>query len=90
MYTHLVPMLANASATLGGVEVSAMFADAYTTSHVGDFGVASSSPMLTLATTDVPAAPIAQAVVVNGKAYVVKEHQPNGSGLSVLLLEESV
>lgn len=72
--------------TLAGVPVSAIFDSAYALGSVGEYGMASSQPMLTLATADVPAAPIGQAVVVNGVNYLVTAHEPDGLGISRLLM----
>lgn len=75
--------------TLNGVPVSAIFDAAYALGSVGEYGMASSQPMLTLATADVPAAPVGQAVVANGVNYLVAAHEPDGTGLSRLLLEKA-
>ena len=75
--------------TLGGNEVAAIFDNSYTTGNVGMLGMATSQPALTLQTTQVPASPIGQAVVVAGQGYTVAVHEPDGTGISRLLLEVS-
>lgn len=76
------------SCTLNGAPVSAIFDAAYALGSVGEFGIASAQPTLTLATADVPASPIGQAAVVQGVAYTVVSHEPDGTGVSRLLLRK--
>jgi hypothetical protein len=83
----LLRHLANAQATVAGVAVVGMFEDAYALGQAGPFGIATTQPRLTLATTAVPANPVGQACVVGSGTYTVAEHQPDGTGISVLLLE---
>ena len=73
--------------TLNGAAVSAIFDAAYTLGQAGAYGMAGAQPMLTLATASVPANPAGLPAVVNGTAYVVAEHQPDGTGISRLMLE---
>jgi hypothetical protein len=79
--------LANANATLGGVQVTGIFDAAFALGSVGPFGMASNAPTLTLATLGVPANPVGLLVVVNGVSYLVAAHEPDGTGVSRLLLE---
>lgn len=80
---------AGQAVTVGGMVVFAIFDNGYALGSVGPFGMASTQPTLTLATANVPAAPEGQAAVVNGVAYVVATHEPDGTGVSRLLLEMS-
>lgn len=73
--------------TLGGVEVVAIFDNAYAQGGVGVLGMASSQPALTLPTANVPAQPQGLAVVVGSTNYLVASHEPDGTGISVLMLE---
>ena len=73
--------------TVGGVVVSAIFDKAYALGSVGAVGMASSQPMLTLATANVPANPVGTAVLVGAANYVVGAHEPDGTGVSQLMLE---
>lgn len=73
--------------TLAGVEVSAIFDNAYAQGSAGVLGMATSQPAITLPTSSVPAEPHGAAVVVGTANYVVAAHEPDGTGMSVLLLE---
>jgi hypothetical protein len=81
--------LANAVATVGGVAVQGIFDSAYQLGDVGGSGMASTAPVLTLATSDVPASPVGTSVVVNALNYTVAAHEPDGTGISRLLLERT-
>lgn len=78
---------AGQAVTVGGVVVFAIFDNGYALGSVGPIGMASSQPMLTLATTDVPADPDGTAVVVGSTNYTIGAHEPNGTGVSQLMLE---
>jgi hypothetical protein len=73
--------------TLNGVTVAAIFDEAYAGGDVGPFGMASTAPQLTIATADVPAAVVGMPVVANGTNYTVAAHEPDGTGVSRLVLE---
>jgi hypothetical protein len=75
------------TATVGGVSVSGIFDNGFALGGVGAIGMASSQPTLTLATASVPASPVGTAVVVGGGNYTVGAHEPDGTGMSRLLLE---
>lgn len=80
------------SVTLDGSTVAAIFDNdhqlaPFTAAAVG--GMASSQPMLTLPTTSVPAAPVGKTAVVGSTAYTIVEHQPDGVGISRLMLERA-
>lgn len=75
------------NATLGGVAVVGIFDKAYQLGDVGGQGFASTQPVLTLPTTSLPADPVGLALVVNGKSYTVAAHEPDGTGISLLMLE---
>ena len=77
-------------ATVGGVaNVRVLFDNAYALGNVGLLGMASTQPSITLATSSVPANPISSTVVVNATAYLVAAHEPDGTGISRLLLESA-
>lgn len=76
-----------APATIGGTAVVGIFDNGHTLGAVGPFGIASAQPRLTMATAAVPANPVGQACTVASGTYTVAEHQPDGTGISVLLLE---
>ena len=73
--------------TVNGVSVPAMFDNGYASGDVGVLGMASTQPAITLATADVPASPVGMAAVCNGTAYTIAAHEPDGTGISRLLLE---
>ncbi len=77
------------TATLAGGQVLGIFDQAYALANVGIAGMASTAPTFTLATSDVPASPAGASLVVNGTTYLVVEHQPDGTGMSVLILERA-
>ena len=74
---------------LDGASVSAIFDNASAIGNVGPFGMATTQPTLTLATADVPASPVGLTVVVGAVSYLVAEHEPDGTGISRLLLESA-
>lgn len=75
------------AATLNGVAVKGIFDAAYDAAGAGAYGMASTQPTLTLATASVPVNPVGLAVVVNAVNYLVAAHEPDGTGVSRLLLE---
>lgn len=77
------------TASIGGVAVTGIFDNGYALGNVGGFGMASTQPTLTLATAHVPGSPEGVAAVVNGVAYLVASHEPDGTGVSRLLLEKA-
>jgi hypothetical protein len=78
------------AATLNGATVKAIFDNNYELGSVGPFGMSGTQPTLTLSTADVPTDPIGKSAVVNGKTYTIAVHQPDGTGVSQLLLEVAV
>ena len=77
------------AATVGGVSVAVIFDNASALGAVGPFGMASTQPSITLPTTQVPATPVGTTVVVGGGTYLVAAHEPDGTGISRLLLESA-
>ena len=75
------------NATLGGVAVVGIFDKAYQLGDVGGTGFASTQPVFTLASTSLPVDPVGLVLVVNATNYSVVAHEPDGTGLSVLMLE---
>lgn len=75
------------AATLDGNAVRGLFDNGYAQGNVGMLGMATTQPTLTLASTDVPADPVGAAVLVGVAAYVVAAHEPDGTGVTRLLLE---
>ena len=77
------------TATVAGQSVAVLFGDAYAAGNVGMLGMAGNQPAITLKTADVPASPLGATVVVNATTYLVAAHEPNGSGVSRLILESA-
>jgi hypothetical protein len=74
-------------ALLAGASVRVIFDDAYLQASVGPIGMASSQPVVVIATASVPAEPVGLLLVVGAKSYQVAAHEPDGTGTSRLLLE---
>ena len=74
-------------ATVNGVEVQARFDNAYALGGAGAIGMASSAPCLLLLTTSVPANPVGLDAVCDGVTYNIAAHEPDGAGMSRLVLE---
>lgn len=78
------------AATVGGVAgVAVIFDNGAAQGSVGLLGMAGTQPSIVLKTADVPATPVGSAVTVNATAYLVAAHEPDGTGLSRLLLESA-
>lgn len=75
------------AATLAGVAVPGVFDNSYEFGDVGGAGMASTQPVFTLATSDVPALVVGASLVVNATTYKVAHHEPDGTGVSRLFLE---
>ena len=74
--------------TVAGQSVQAVFDNGFALGSVG-IGMAGTQPTLRLRTADVAADPVGQAVSVNAVAYTVAAHEPDGTGVSVLMLERA-
>lgn len=81
--------LSNAATTLAGLPVDGIFDKSYELASGGLAGMASTAPVFTLPTSAVPINPVGRALVISGVAYTVVEHQPDGTGVSLLLLEKA-
>jgi hypothetical protein len=77
------------AATVNGQAVRGIFENGFASAEVGLVGLSSSRPMLTLPTASVSADPVGQTAVVNGTSYLVAVHQPDGTGISTLMLERT-
>lgn len=82
---NAVAAFANCTVTVGGVSVAGIFDDAY----LDPLGIAGSQPSLLCASADVSTAAQGTAVVVNAVSYTVGSIQPDGSGMTRLLLQEA-
>ena len=77
------------TATLNSVSVQGIFDEAYAPGTVGPYGMAGTSPVLTVATTNIPANPVGLSAVIRGSTYLVSAHEPDGTGISRLILEKN-
>lgn len=77
------------SVTLAGFPVVAIFDSAYEFGDVGGTGMASVAPVLTLATSNVPANPVGVIAIVQSISYRIAAHEPDGTGVSMLMLERT-
>lgn len=76
--------LSNCAATVAGTPVTGIFDHEY----IDPLGIDSASAALTIASADVPAVKRNDAVVVNSVNYTVATVKPDGTGLTVLLLQK--
>lgn len=81
--------LSNTDATINAVPVAGIFDNGFALGSVGPFGMASTQPSFTTSTANVPANPIGMPVVVGVISYLVAAHEPDGTGISRLLLESA-
>ena len=91
MHTALVPMLANVQATVDGVRVPGMFANAYATAAFDQIALDASRPTLTVLTANITATPANAEVTVGSVDYIVRSAEPDGlgaTGLTRLVLEQ--
>lgn len=80
------------SVTLDGQAREAIFDADYQLAPFGAAavgGMATTQPMLTLPTSSVPASPVGKVAIVGGTTYTIVEHQPDGTGVSRLMLERA-
>lgn len=72
------------SAKVGATVITGIFDNA----EADTFGlVANTRSVLTVATEDIPAAAVGTSVVVNGTTYTIAELQPDGTGITRLMLK---
>lgn len=93
--TSVLAALSNALVRVGAggdVQVG-IFDNDYLRADIGAIGMAASGPAITVPTASLPAAVVGAPVVVEYQgattAYTAAEHHPDGTGLSVLLLERA-
>lgn len=77
------------SATLDGVDVAGIFDQPYAQSNIGLSGIASESPTFMLKTADVPSNVEGGLITVKEVDYQVVRHEPDGTGMSTLVLERA-
>jgi hypothetical protein len=74
--------------TVAGQSVQAVFDNGFALGSVG-IGMAGTQPTLRMLTSDHPADPVGQPVVVGAVNYLIAAHEPDGTGLSLLMLERA-
>ena len=75
--------LANATVIMAAATFAVIFDAAY----ADPLGIAGAEPRATCISADVSAATLGTPITINGAAFTVREKQPDGTGLTVLLLE---
>lgn len=76
------------NAMLDGLLVQGIFERKYAEAGAG-MGMSSTVPAYTLASADVPLDPIGKLLVIDGVTYAIAAHEPDGTGISLLLLERT-
>jgi hypothetical protein len=91
MTEDLAPFFADfaVAATVNGQAVRGIFDNGFASAEVGLVGMSSARPMLTLPTAGLSADPVGQTAVVGGTSYLVAAHQPDGTGVTTLMLERA-
>lgn len=81
------------TANFGAGDVQVIFDDGFERASIGAYGMATAQPAITLPSAKVPAEPVGQSVtvLVGGvqRGYVVAAAEPDGTGVTRLLLEAS-
>lgn len=75
-------------ASLSGLSVRGIFDNAYAMAN-GGLGMSDSAPAFTLQTSQVPSSPVGQLIVIKSVTYAIAMHEPDGTGVSVLILERA-
>jgi len=73
------------SATVGGSSVSVIFDHSYVNEH----GVSGEQPRVLCDDGDVSSVSVGDALTVNSTAYAVRAIEPDGTGMTILILEET-
>ena len=71
------------------VSIGVLFDAPGISGSVGAYGMASSQPIATMPTASVVEDPVGWALTINAMAYVVAAHDPDGTGISRLILEKA-
>ena len=72
--------------TLDGMAVLGIFDAPGARADAGEFSAVVTDPQYQLPTASVPAAPVGKTLVVPAGTFKVREHVPDGTGMSLLLL----
>lgn len=79
----VIARLSNAMATIGGVDIAVIFDNGYAAFDM----ISGSKPAIKALASDVAAVSEGTALKVNAVDYTVSEIHPDGTGLTVLLLD---
>ncbi len=74
---------------ISGVEAQGMFDEAYQGVNVGTGEVASAAPQVLCQTDALPAVQVGDEVTAAGRQWKVSGIQPDGTGLTTLILEKA-
>lgn len=80
--------LANVRVLIAGEEVDGIFRNPSQTLQIG-MGVADSRPTLSLNSAAVPSAPVGTEIEIDGVPYIISAEAPDGTGITVLLVERT-
>ncbi len=80
--------LSNATALINAVEIRGIFDNETTDDGLGLAGFQSTAPQFTCATADVADVQEGDQAVIRGATYRVSEIEPDGSGMTVLILKK--
>lgn len=78
--------LANVQVEIGGVLVPGIFRKPSMTDSLGG-GVANTSPSVQVASNAVMVDPVGKQISIAGVPYVITEPQPDGTGMTTLIVE---
>ena len=78
--------LANVQVGIGGVLVPGIFRKPSSTDSIG-VGAANTSPSVQVASNAVMAEPVGQQITIASVPYVIVEPQPDGTGMTTLIVE---
>lgn len=76
------------NATLSGAAVRGIFDNAHIATDPG-MGMSTTNPVFIMASSDVPANPVGRPLIVNGVTYNIAAYEPDGTGISELILERT-
>lgn len=77
------------TASIGSVTVKGIFDNPSKDYHLGLAGISDSKPTFTGRTADLAAALYGTAITINGINWTVEDNNPDGTGVTVLVLKES-
>lgn len=75
--------------TLDGQAVRGIFDAPAATAQLSDAGISAAEPQFQLPTAQVPAAVFGKVLALAGGNFTVREHLPDGTGMSLLLLSKA-